>query len=96
MKKLESHPMLSDLATMGAQVIDPNYEVNPACNLWFMIASTIVMTGVGWFVADVGVYSLTTAASILVDLCGFPENATLTTYQRPSLTALSNASGSSM
>jgi aminobenzoyl-glutamate transport protein len=46
-------PMLSDLATMGAQVIDPNYEVNPACNLWFMIASTIVMTGVGWFVADV-------------------------------------------
>ncbi len=46
-------PMLSELATKGAQVIDPAYEVNPACNWWFMIASTIVMTGVGWFVADV-------------------------------------------
>ena len=46
-------PMLSELATKGAQVIDPSYEVNPACNWWFMIASTIVMTGAGWFVADV-------------------------------------------
>ena len=46
-------PMLSELATKGAQVIDPSYEVNPACNWWFMIASTIVMTAAGWFVADV-------------------------------------------
>ena len=46
-------PMLSELASKGAQVIDPSYEVNPACNWWFMIASTIVMTGLGWFVADV-------------------------------------------
>ena len=46
-------PMLSELATKGAQVIDPSYEVNPACNWWFMIASTIIMTGAGWFVADV-------------------------------------------
>ena len=46
-------PMLSELATKGAQVIDPSYEVNPACNWWFMIASTIVMTLAGWFVADV-------------------------------------------
>ena len=46
-------PMLSELATKGAQVIDPSYEVNPACNWWFMIVSTFVMTGLGWFVADV-------------------------------------------
>ena len=37
----------------GAQVIDPDYQLNPACNWWFMIVSTVVMTGVGWFVADV-------------------------------------------
>ena len=45
-------PLLAGLANGGAQVIDPGYQLNPACNWWFMIASTVVMTGVGWFVAD--------------------------------------------
>jgi len=45
-------PLLAGLANGGAQVIDPDYQLNPACNWWFMIASTVVMTGVGWFVAD--------------------------------------------
>jgi aminobenzoyl-glutamate transport protein len=43
-------PMLAGFATTGAQVIDPNYVVNPACNWWFMIASTVVMTLTGWAV----------------------------------------------
>ena len=46
-------PLLAGLANGGAQVIDPDYQLNPACNWWFMIVSTVVMTGVGWFVADV-------------------------------------------
>jgi len=41
-------PLLANLSTIGAQAIDPNYQVHPACNLWFMIASTFVMTFVGW------------------------------------------------
>ena len=45
-------PLLAGLANGGAQVIDPDYQLNPACNWWFMIASTVAMTGVGWFVAD--------------------------------------------
>ena len=45
-------PLLAGLANGGAQVIDPGYQLNPACNWWFMIASTVAMTGVGWFVAD--------------------------------------------
>jgi len=45
-------PLLAGLANGGAQVIDPDYQLNPACNWWFMIVSTVVMTGVGWFVAD--------------------------------------------
>ncbi|MDP7051520.1 MAG: AbgT family transporter, partial [Verrucomicrobiota bacterium] len=45
-------PLLAGLANDGAQVIDPDYQLNPACNWWFMITSTVVMTGVGWFVAD--------------------------------------------
>ena len=46
-------PLLAGLANGGAQVIDPDYQLNPACNWWFMIVSTVVMTGVGWFVAEV-------------------------------------------
>lgn len=41
-------PMLAGFATTGGQVIDPDYQMNPACNWWFMIASTFVMTLVGW------------------------------------------------
>ncbi|MFG0330226.1 MAG: AbgT family transporter [Phycisphaerales bacterium] len=41
-------PMLAELANTGTTVIDPNYFVNPACNWYFMIASTVVMTFVGW------------------------------------------------
>jgi len=46
-------PLLAGLANSGAQVIDPDYQLNPTCNWWFMIVSTVVMTGTGWFVADV-------------------------------------------
>lgn len=41
-------PMLAELSTTGAQVIDPDYEVAATCNWWFMIASTFVITAVGW------------------------------------------------
>lgn len=41
-------PMLAALSTQGAQIIDPDYEVAATCNWWFMIASTFVITGVGW------------------------------------------------
>jgi len=43
-------PLLSTLTQTGARVIDPEYEVNAACNWWFMIASTFLLTGLGWFV----------------------------------------------
>lgn len=41
-------PMLAGFANTGAQVIDSEYLVNPACNWWFMIASTFVITFAGW------------------------------------------------
>jgi aminobenzoyl-glutamate transport protein len=41
-------PMLAALSTQGAKIIDPGYEVAATCNWWFMIASTFVITGVGW------------------------------------------------
>ncbi|MFT5130982.1 MAG: aminobenzoyl-glutamate transport protein, partial [Rhodothermales bacterium] len=44
-------PLLAQFATLGANVIDPDYQVNPACNWWFMIASTFVITLAGWWVS---------------------------------------------
>lgn len=41
-------PMLAALSTQGAQIIDPDYEVAATCNWYFMIASTFIITGVGW------------------------------------------------
>ena len=41
-------PMLAGLTEETARILDPTYSVNPACNLYFMIASTLVLTGVGW------------------------------------------------
>ncbi|MBX3321946.1 MAG: AbgT family transporter [Phycisphaeraceae bacterium] len=41
-------PMLAGLSQTGAQFVDPEYAVNPACNWLFMIASTIMATLVGW------------------------------------------------
>lgn len=41
-------PMLAALSTEGAQIIDPDYQVAATCNWWFMIASTFVITAVGW------------------------------------------------
>ncbi len=45
-------PLLSGLTQGGARVIEPGYEVNAACNWWFLIASTVVLTLVGWAVTD--------------------------------------------
>ncbi|MEM9802983.1 MAG: AbgT family transporter, partial [Planctomycetota bacterium] len=42
-------PMLAKFATEGANVIDPKYAVAATCNLWFMIASTFVITLTGWW-----------------------------------------------
>ncbi len=45
-------PLLAGFSQVGAQTIDPEYAVNPACNLYFMIVSTFVMTAVGWAVSS--------------------------------------------
>lgn len=43
-------PLLAGLTTQGAQVIEPSLSINPTCNWWFMIASTFLLTIVGWAV----------------------------------------------
>ena len=41
-------PMLSGLTEQAARILDPGYNVNPACNWGFMVASTVMLTFVGW------------------------------------------------
>jgi aminobenzoyl-glutamate transport protein len=42
--------MLASFSTIGAQVVDASYVVDPRANWFFMIASTVVMTLAGWFI----------------------------------------------
>lgn len=45
-------PMFAGMSTQAAQMIDPNYNVLPVCNWYFMIASTFLITIIGTFVTD--------------------------------------------
>jgi aminobenzoyl-glutamate transport protein len=45
-------PLLASFTESGARLVDPGYGVSPTANWWLMVASTFVLTGVGWAVAD--------------------------------------------
>jgi len=45
-------PLLAGLSQEAAQIIDPAYEVNPACNYYFMFVSTFLITFLGAWVTD--------------------------------------------
>lgn len=45
-------PLLAGLSQEAARLIDPNYLVNPACNWYFMAASTFLIAGAGTFVTE--------------------------------------------
>jgi len=45
-------PLLAGLSQEAAQILVPDYEVNPACNYYFMFISTFLITGLGTFVTE--------------------------------------------
>lgn len=45
-------PLLAGLSQEAARIIDPAYTVSPAANWYFMIASTFVITALGWWVTE--------------------------------------------
>lgn len=45
-------PLLSGLSQEAAQIIDPSYSVNAACNYYFMFISTFLIAGLGTFVTE--------------------------------------------
>ncbi len=45
-------PLLQGFTEKGAQIVSPDATVNPLCNYYFMSASCIVITLVGWYLTD--------------------------------------------
>ena len=45
-------PLLAGITEAAARLVAPEYEVHPAVNWYFMIASTFLVTAVGWFVTS--------------------------------------------
>jgi aminobenzoyl-glutamate transport protein len=45
-------PLLAGLSQEAARILDPAYTVNPVSNWYFMIASTPLVTLLGWFVTE--------------------------------------------
>ncbi len=45
-------PLYAGMSTQAAQILNPNYVVNPTGNWYFMIVSTIMITIIGAFITD--------------------------------------------
>jgi len=45
-------PMLQSISQVGARLIDPDIILNPLNNWFFTSASTLLIVGLGWYVAD--------------------------------------------
>ncbi len=45
-------PLLAGLSTEAAQILDPEYVVNPTANYYFMVASTVIIAFAGTFVTE--------------------------------------------
>ncbi|MCB9840126.1 MAG: AbgT family transporter [Phycisphaeraceae bacterium] len=43
-------PLLAGITQEAARMLAPEYEVNPACNWFFMAASVVLITAIGWFI----------------------------------------------
>ncbi len=45
-------PLLQGFTQSAAQILDPNIQVNPLCNYYFTMASSILIMLLGWFITD--------------------------------------------
>ena len=45
-------PLLAGISQEAARIIDPTYTISPACNYYFMVASTFLIAGIGTWVTE--------------------------------------------
>ena len=43
---------LASISTEAARIVDPNYEVNSACNWFFLMAATVLLTIIGTIITE--------------------------------------------
>ncbi len=66
-------PLLQGLTLQGAQLLDPDIQVNVLNNYYFTTASSVLITGLGWYLTDKVVEPRLAAVEIDGDADDLPE-----------------------
>ncbi len=66
-------PLLQGLTQGGAQLLDPNIEINTLNNYFFTTASSLLIVGLGWWITDRVVEPRISATPVDGDEDGLPE-----------------------
>src|SRR5690606_10400669 len=80
-------PLLAGLTQEGAQIIAPEYLVNPLCNWLFTGVSSLLIIGLGWFITDRIIEPRLKSTAIDGDLDALPQTETLGPRERRGLWA---------
>ena len=78
-------PMLQGISQAGAQLLDPSVMLNPLNNYYFTAASSIIITGLGWFITDKIVEPKLQANKLDGDLTDLPKMDALSDTERSAL-----------
>ena len=86
-------PMLQGITLAGAQIIDPDIQLNPLNNWFFTSASTVLIVGLGWYLTDRVIEPRLSGTALDGDLAQAPELDPLTGDERRGLIAALAAIG---
>ena len=86
-------PMLQGITQAGAQIIDPEIQLNPLNNWFFTSASTLLIVGLGWYLTDRVIEPRLSGTALDGDLAQAPELKPLTPDERRGLIAALTAMG---
>ena len=86
-------PMLQGITQAGAQIIDPDIQLNPLNNWFFTSASTALIVGLGWYLTDRVIEPRLSRTALDGDLAQAPELDPLTADERRGLIAALAAMG---
>ncbi len=80
-------PLLQGISQVGARLIDPDIVLNPLNNWFFTAASTFLIVGLGWYVAERVVEPRLASVPVDGDLAGAPALELLSAEERRGLRA---------
>jgi aminobenzoyl-glutamate transport protein len=80
-------PLLQGLSQAGAQILDPSVVLNPLNNYFFMVASSVLIIGLGWYVTEKIVEPRLKSIELDGDLANLPTMRVLEPNERKGLRA---------